>query len=702
MSFIRAERTPADSLQGLLKKEKADSTRIKLMLNLADELKFTDPVAARNYIDQSTALSGKANFRKKLHSAYRILGIIYATTGKLDSSKIAFQQSLNLAQKHGNRSDIANAYNNIGVNYYYEGNYLKANENYLLALKEMTSLKNYEGMANAQANLGNVNLDLKKYDEAEKFYLEAAANYKKAGNTIGVSEINNDLGRFYLDKSKDYKKALHFLTISRKDLIANQTFHNVIANYLFSAEASIVMGDYESAQVFSDSSIYYSNFAPDSLRIAQNMVIQTKILMHKGDFKKAKEYIDKALKISKSIQATTVELDAQDQYANLLFKMGNASDAFLRQKEFIKLKDSLFSSETTQQLQALQTIYQTEQKETENKLLQKESELKSLEINDFKTSRIYFIVSLFVAVLIIAGAFLAYRKISRSNKMLAIQKISIEQKNELLEIQKKEVEEKNEEIEEKNKEITDSINYASRIQAALLPDANEFEHLFKESFVLFQPKDIVSGDFYWETSTSEYIFYATADCTGHGVPGGFMSMLGMALLNEIIGEKKIYEPCDILDMMRIKLITTLKQKGVSGENKDGMDMVLCRVKRDHSELVFAAANNPLWLYRDGKIEEYKADKQPVGIYSGGELIQFTQQTIRLQQNDIIYTFTDGFADQFGGPKGKKFKYKQLEEVLISFAHKSLTEQKEELKQRFSVWKGKLEQVDDVCIIGIRL
>jgi serine phosphatase RsbU (regulator of sigma subunit) len=262
------------------------------------------------------------------------------------------------------------------------------------------------------------------------------------------------------------------------------------------------------------------------------------------------------------------------------------------------------------------------------------------------------------------------------------------------------IEEQKEVLAEKNQEITDSINYAKRIQDALIPSEEEFNKHFKESFVLFKPKDIVSGDFYWISRKEGRTFYATADCTGHGVPGGFMTMLGISFLDQIINDSGILEPARILDTLRERLIHTLKQTGGTGENKDGMDIVLCCIDEASKKLTYSAANNSLYIYRDQAFTEYKPDKQPCGFYH--DIKPFTQKEIDLKAGDLIYTFTDGFADQFGGPKGKKYKYKQLEQTIVDFRERPLPEQRNELSRSFENWKGNLEQIDDVCVIGVKI
>jgi serine phosphatase RsbU (regulator of sigma subunit) len=233
------------------------------------------------------------------------------------------------------------------------------------------------------------------------------------------------------------------------------------------------------------------------------------------------------------------------------------------------------------------------------------------------------------------------------------------------------------------------------------------ESTTKNFFILFKPKDIVSGDFYYAQahkppgSKNEIFYICTADCTGHGVPGALMSMVGISRLNESILEKNLVHPNEILDNVRKGIIDSLNPEGSEEESKDGMDCVLCAYDFKSNRLEFAAANNPLWLVRNKQVTEYKPDKMPVGKYSEDNK-PFTLQSIDLQKGDIVYTFTDGFADQFGGPKGKKFKYKQLQDILLESSDLPLDTQKEVLNKKFEEWKGNLEQVDDVCVIGIKI
>ena len=256
-----------------------------------------------------------------------------------------------------------------------------------------------------------------------------------------------------------------------------------------------------------------------------------------------------------------------------------------------------------------------------------------------------------------------------------------------------------EQIEKQNKEIRYSFDYAKRIQSTVLPPADVFENLFAEHFIFFKPRDIVSGDFYWISQKGNKIIITASDCTGHGVPGSLMSMLGITMLHEIVNEKDITGSDKILNELRVNIARTLKQEGKPGEQKDGMDMVLLIYNRTTQELEFSGANNPMYIIRDGEMLEYKGNNMPVAYYDN--MTDFDRHTIKLQQNDRVYLFTDGFPDQFGGPDGKKFKYKPFKELLLEMHDRPMDEQKKILQMVFDEWKGELDQIDDVLVMGLR-
>jgi ligand-binding sensor domain-containing protein/serine phosphatase RsbU (regulator of sigma subunit) len=251
------------------------------------------------------------------------------------------------------------------------------------------------------------------------------------------------------------------------------------------------------------------------------------------------------------------------------------------------------------------------------------------------------------------------------------------------------------------KDIKDSINYARRIQQAILPLDNDIRKELPEHFILFKPRDVVSGDFYWFNKKNDKVYIAACDCTGHGVPGAFMSIIGNSLLNEIAHEADASEPGTILNNLRDKIILALKQRSGEQESKDGMDMMLCCIDRKTNTLTFAGANNPLYLIRNGELKEFKGNKQPIGVY-GDVLKPFTNQEIALLPGDQIYLFSDGYPDQFGGPRGKKFLYTRFKELLVSISARDMNQQAADLERAFWDWKNNQEQVDDVLVIGIRI
>jgi serine phosphatase RsbU (regulator of sigma subunit) len=322
-----------------------------------------------------------------------------------------------------------------------------------------------------------------------------------------------------------------------------------------------------------------------------------------------------------------------------------------------------------------------------------------------ETTFFYILIAIITIILFVFILKIRERKLRHDKKILE-QKvkertIEIQEKAEEIEAQRDEITVQRDEILNQKEEITASITYAKRIQNAVLPLKDHFEKIFSDHFILFKPRDIVSGDFYWIAEDKKKIYFTAADCTGHGVPGAFMSMLGISSLNEIIANENDNLTANrILNLLREKIKFSLHQTGKEGENKDGMDMALCILHKNKNVLEYAGAYNPLYLIRDGELIEYKADRMPVGIYHV-EKGTFTNNEIEIRKNDSIYIFSDGYADQFGGPAQTKFKSANLKKLLLEIHDKPLAEQKQILDERLAKWKGDLEQVDDIIFIGIR-
>ncbi len=310
----------------------------------------------------------------------------------------------------------------------------------------------------------------------------------------------------------------------------------------------------------------------------------------------------------------------------------------------------------------------------------------------------YLLCALATAILLYS--FIKYREKAYLKTQQVLEEKIVQRTQEIVN-KAKEIELQKEIIQEKNNELTDSIHYAQRIQQSILPSEQEIKQGLPQHTILFKPKDIVSGDFYWYSQHKDSILWAVVDCTGHGVPGGFMSMLGSGLLNQIVNEELKLQPDEILNALRDRVILALKQTGNYGESKDGMDISLCRYIPSKNSLQFAGANNSVYVIRNNELIELDADKQPIGIHIG-ELKSFTLTEIELQKDDTIYMTSDGYIDQFGGPKGKKFKSVNFKKLITEIANQSIQEQEKMVTDTFLNWKGNYEQLDDVCVFGVKV
>ena len=250
-------------------------------------------------------------------------------------------------------------------------------------------------------------------------------------------------------------------------------------------------------------------------------------------------------------------------------------------------------------------------------------------------------------------------------------------------------------------QILDSIRYAERIQSAILPPAHHLSDYLSDHFILFKPRDIVSGDFYWTKQQDDKILIAVADCTGHGVPGAFLSMLGISAMNEIINRNEGLRANEILERLRDFMITSLHQTGSKGESQDGIEIALCIIDPRNKTLEFAGANRPVYLVSEDSVQHIRPDRMPIGIYDH-KVLPFTNQKIKIKKNDALYLFSDGFVDQLGGPLRKTFRSKKFRNLLLEVQNKPMEDQKHILNDTLEAWQGDVEQIDDILVIGIRL
>ena len=328
----------------------------------------------------------------------------------------------------------------------------------------------------------------------------------------------------------------------------------------------------------------------------------------------------------------------------------------------------------------------------------------------FTIKKAWYHTWIFRILVVILLLFLAYffykarvRSIEMQKRKLEVQvkerTAELEEANSEIEAQRDLATEQRDRIAFQQKEIMASINYARKIQQSMLPSAELLHQLLPNHFVIFKPRDIVSGDFYWAAERNGSVYFTAADCTGHGVPGAFMSMLGIGFLNELISSVEDIEPDEIMKQLRLYLIAALHQKGEAGENKDGMDMVMCKYNRSKQKLSFSAANNPLILIRNNSFERFKGDPMPVAIHDNMD--DYSLRTLDIHSGDRIYAFSDGYPDQFGGPKGKKLMSKRFHELILESSKLSMKEQSAFLEKAFEDWKQDVAQIDDVVILGVK-
>jgi serine phosphatase RsbU (regulator of sigma subunit) len=630
-----------------------DSTKTNRMLAMAEQLKTRYPDSAMIYAEDALRLSKEIGYKEGEGKALLTIGIVNNDLGNFSRAIDVLLESVRISREIKDKHTEGRAYNNLGNCYALQANYSKALEYYKLALIIAQEMNDRTAVAKTLNNMGNVYYYTESIKDSSDFsgtldyYTRALEIQESMNDTDGIVTTLDNISLVYIEQ-KRYTEALAVLQRGL-DLAQKAGNRTDILHCL--SNLGHLYGKMEDRY----RSIYYHNQA---ISLATEMR-NAGMVMYSHEF-------------------------LADQYAGL----GNFSQAYYHQREYSRIKDTLLSAETSSRVAELQSRYENEKREKEFVLLKQKGELleKESAINELKANRSRTIAwaSGGGAVLLLVVALLIHNRYQIKAKANS----QLEKQNKIIAL--------------KNKDITDSINYAKRLQRSVITtDAYLARHL-REHFVLYKPKDIVSGDFYWAFSPADNeVIVATADCTGHGVPGAFMSVLGASLLNDIIAERKVLHPNLALNLLRDNLVKILNPQDSSEEMRDGMDIVLCRYNFEKLTLSAAAAHNPLWIARGSEMLELKADRFPVGKHSGGTK-PFALKNIQLQKGDVIYTFTDGYADQFGGPQGKKFKYRNLQKLLLSIKDKPMNEQRNILDQRFEEWRGSHEQVDDVTVIGIRV
>ncbi|MDO9186807.1 MAG: tetratricopeptide repeat protein [Bacteroidia bacterium] len=707
---LKAQNQNIDSIQILLKKDISDTNKVNHLNALSRLLMFQNPDTsiilsklALDVINQLPSPAEKTKYTKTLLAkTYGNLGNFYFLKSEYSSAIDFHNKALRLDEELGNKMGIATSLGNLGLVYSKEGDLTKTMDYYLRALKISEQIEDKSGIARHLGNIGIIYKNQRDYPKALDYYFKALKMAEELEDKNSIVRHFGNIGNVYSIQG-DYPKALNCYfkalgvakELGNKKYIANQlgcigTIYKKKGNYTDAFDCySKALKMAEELGDKNETAAWLSNIG--SLYLEQKKYIESSSYLHRA------LYLDNFIGFKEGVKEDYEVLSDLYKKANIPLpdsvgdKLLNLEKTRLYALYYLKrsneMKKSLFNEANRKELIKKGLDYQFEKKEA---LIKEESEIRQA-VAEENNRKQKIITRSIVSGLLIILAFAGF--IFRSLRKTRKQKQTIEIKNIETENQKKI-------IEEKNKDITDSIRYAKRIQDALMGEKAHISIHLPEHFILFMPKDIVSGDFHWGVEKQGHWYFAAVDCTGHGVPGAVMSMLGISFLNGIVASEHLLNPADILNQLRDKVVNELRQTGEAGGSKDGMDISLCRLNLKTSELQWAGANNALNLIRNGKLEEIKADKQPIGYYP--ESRPFTNNEIQMQKGDSIYLYSDGYADQFGGPKGKKFKYKQLEDLIVANTQLPMNDQKEILKNHFTEWKGSLEQIDDVCVFGVRV
>lgn len=529
--------------------------------------------------------------------------------------------------------------------------------------------------ANLTYNMGGLFASIKDTEKAISYYNKALKLYSKINYWEGVLNCYLMLGEQNSNK-EFYDLAIEYYERG----VAIDSKYNKNNKHL---ELLLSIGNvYYALSNYEKSLSYYKEALELSNQKDYKLVLDLKnnigvSLLELKRFKEAKPYL---IEVYFSPCSPKDKVNFANNLSALYQQLGDYESAMNYIEVYIRMNDSLNNAIYSKNLSETEAKYQNEKQEEQNILLNERIKNKS--------TQFYFAL---VGILLLSGlAFFIFRGLKQKNKA----NLKLEEKNKI-------IEEKNIIVEEQHKDITDSIKYAERIQKAILPPDKLWQSILPQSFLFYQPKDILSGDFYWIEETENHIFVAAADCTGHGVPGALMSIVNYNLLNKAVLEKGLTTAGEILDGVNAWLTESLHQSFQESTVRDGMDLSLCVIDKKTKKLNFAGAFNSIYIVRNNEIEELIPDKQPVGAFIEDNIKPFTNSFYNLAENDVVYMFTDGYADQFGGPKGKKFKYKNLKNLLLSMHQKPFNNQKNSAKEAINLWKGDLEQVDDILLIGFK-
>ncbi len=679
---INYAQTPAiDSLIRLSNTVMADTTKVKLYGDICWELMAVNISKSLYYAEKQLALAKQIHNNPLIAQAESDLGNVLNRKSDYPNALIHYYKALDLRQKLKQPIKEAGIYSNIATVLMRQNKFQEAIVINFKSLKLFEEINDKNKQSLILGNIGNIYYELDQNKQALIYQRKALLLAQESNNPSSEANILINIGGIF-HSEQNLDSALHYYEVCEKILLKNNLLYALGSVYNDIGKAYSDKKEYSKAISYFDKSLANRIEFQDEYGIGLSNVFIGELDIKLKKYKEAISHLETSIQIFNKTHSLINLKDCYKYMAQAHESNGDLSSSIKDYKLFSAYKDSVYTTDASSQLVEMNTKYETDKKAQENKLLTTQNKLSEETINRQRTFS-YFIIT---ALLLLAGlAFFIFRGLKFQRKA-----------NSIISKQKQVVESKNHIIEEKQKEIVDSINYAKRIQFALLANHEFVNQFIPNNFILFKPKDIVSGDFYWATEHNNKFYLAVCDCTGHGVPGAFMSLLNIGFLSEAIKEKNIEEPHEIFNYVRSRLINTISKDG----QQDGMDGILLCLDKANNQYTYAAANNEPILVSNNVVKELPKDKMPVG--KGEKMESFTLQTLNLEKGDTLYLYTDGYADQFGGPNGKKFKYKPLNELLLSFCDKEIAFQKEKLNTNFLDWKGNLEQVDDVCIIGLKI
>ena len=639
----KAQSHALDSLYHVLGTENDDTNKARTLLMLCDKLRIAGKYdSTLIYSERAYALAEKLGNKRETAIALRTEGIAYRNLGNYPAALEYDFKALSIDEELGDKKSIATSLSNIGLVYSNQGASDKALDYDFKALDIYKSIHDTSGITRTLGNIGIVYYEKTQFGKASEYDFMALGLDKKIGDKVGIAANLGNIGNIFLS-TNNFSKAL---------------------DYYFMA-------------------LSMDREMDDKNGMGRNLGNIGTLYTLLKQYNKARIYLDSGLAFSK---LTGVKQNVKDGYYWLTTLDTNTKDykkGLEDYKKYILYNDSLINEANTKKAVQAEMNFNFQQKQSAQKAEQDRKDVIA-EANKKKQWIITASVSVgLLLVLAFSGVLLGRFRITQK--------------------QKKIIEEQKIVVEEKNKEVLDSITYAKRLQDAMLPPLTTISKHFPQSFVLYKPKDIVAGDFYWMEKVGDATLIAAADCTGHGVPGAMVSIVCSNALNRTVKEFKITEPGKILDKVRELVLETFEKS--ENNVQDGMDISLAAISYQPLAISWSGAYNSLLYMQDGQMHELPGNKQPIGKTDNPK--PFTTHTIEIPSLEcnseaVLYLFTDGYADQFGGPKGKKFKYKQLQEKLLTISHQPLTEQKDILETTIKEWQGNHEQVDDILIMGIKV